>query len=135
MTTLEVVRRMARYAWASPNTVIGLCLGALVVASGGRASIVDGSIELHGGLLARGCASLPAPCRFDAITFGHVILAGSAAALGELRRHEQAHVRQYERWGVFFLPAYAASSAWQWLIGNRAHADNHFERSARAEAR
>ena len=39
---------------------------------------------------------LPSRCRFDAITFGHVILGTSEPALGLLREHERVHVRQYE---------------------------------------
>ena len=34
--------------------------------------------------------------------------------------HEQVHVAQYERWGVFFVPGYLLSSAWQ--TASRRHA-------------
>jgi hypothetical protein len=45
-------------------------------------------------------------------------------------------VRQYERWGAFFLLAYPAASLWQLLRGRRAHRDNPFEIEARdAESR
>jgi hypothetical protein len=42
-------------------------------------------------------------------------------------------VRQYERWGVFFFPAYALCSLWQAMRGRDWYRDNPFEREARAE--
>jgi hypothetical protein len=53
-----------------------------------------------------------------------VILGASEADLDAARGHEQVHVRQYERWGPFFLPAYLASSAWQLACGRRCYRDN-----------
>jgi hypothetical protein len=61
-----------------------------------------------------------------------VILGTHPDELARLRVHEQAHVRQYEAWGPLFLLAYPASSLWQWLLGRRPYADNHFEVAARA---
>jgi hypothetical protein len=43
-----------------------------------------------------------------AITLGHVVLATTESALKKTRSHERVHVRQYERWGPFFIPAYLA---------------------------
>jgi hypothetical protein len=122
--------RMAAYAWAAPNSLIGLFAGALLLSFGGRARVVAGTLEVA---LIRSESATDRPWRFDAVTLGHVVLAHSDDALAALRPHEHAHVRQYERWGPFFLPAYAASSAWHWMRGGHAHADNHFERSARGE--
>ena len=82
-------------------------------------------LEFHGGLLTH------APLPLDAITLGHVILARNRALLDIWSSHEQVHVRQYELWGLLFVPAYLADSAWQWLHGRRAYLDNHFERQAR----
>ena len=42
------------------------------------------------------------------------------------------HVRQYERWGIFFLPAYALSSLWQLAHGRDWYRDNRFELRAYA---
>jgi hypothetical protein len=39
-------------------------------------------------------------------------------------------VRQYEIWGPAFLPAYLASSLWQWVKGAHPYWDNRFEREA-----
>jgi len=69
-------------------------------------------------------------CRFRAITLGHVILATDKATLSAAREHEHVHVRQYERWGPLFLPAYIISSGWQILLGRRIYRDNYFERQA-----
>jgi hypothetical protein len=48
-----------------------------------------------------------------------------------VRAHEQAHVRQYERWGLFFFVAYPAASLWQLLRCRRPYLDNWFEVQAR----
>jgi hypothetical protein len=49
-----------------------------------------------------------------------------------LRKHEHVHVRQYERWGVLFIPAYVLSSLWQVLRGRSAYSANHFERQVQS---
>jgi hypothetical protein len=67
-------------------------------------------------------------------TFGHVILGVDEATLAAVRAHEQVHVRQYERWGPFFGPAYLLSSLLQLLRGRSPYRDNLFEREAFAKA-
>lgn len=100
-----------------------LCLG-------GRVRYVAGVAEFRGGLAGRFVARLPDPVRFGAMTLGHVIVGIDAATLRALRAHEHVHVRQYERWGPFFLPAYALSSAWAAARGRSGYAGNHFEQAA-----
>ena len=125
--------RFWRYLWAAPCTLTGLVLIAPAFLLGAIARRVDGVIEiaapgaLHG---SRWLEALP----FNAITFGHVVFGTSVMELERLRAHEHAHVRQYEQWGIFFLLAYPASSAWQWLRGGRAYVDNWFEVQARRSA-
>jgi hypothetical protein len=120
------------YLWASPNTVIGLCF--LPLAKVGRhsgAAIIDGVLELHGPAIAfllRHCTLLPGGA--SAITFGHVVLARDAESLERTRVHERVHVRQCERWGPVFIPAYLTASLIAWLRGGNAHRDNRFEREA-----
>jgi len=123
------IARLAAYAWASPNTLLGLLAGAAMLALGGKARVVRGVAEFSGGLLASWVAGAS---RFNAITFGHVILGVSEAGLAAARSHEHVHVRQYEAWGPFFLFAYAGSSLWQLLRGRRVYRDNFFERQAYA---
>jgi hypothetical protein len=63
---------------------------------------------------------------------GHVILGTCHKEIAALREHEYVHVRQYEQWGVFFLPAYALSSAWEVAHGRCGYRSNFFERQAYA---
>jgi hypothetical protein len=130
MRRVHLAAGIARYVWAAPCTAIGLCLVAPAFLFGATARVVDGAIEValsafkSSNFLFKG---LP----FNAITFGHVVLATSQTELDRLRGHEQAHVRQYERWGVLFFVAYPAASLWQLLRCRRPYIDNWFEVQAR----
>ncbi len=103
------MRRWFVYLWAFPITALGLPLAAIVVISGGKVRVVEGVLEVCGGatdfclrrivgLLLRGGAS--------AMTLGHVVLARNSDLLLITRAHERVHVRQCERWGPLFIPAY-----------------------------
>lgn len=87
------------------------------------------AIECHGGavdlFLTWFCGSW-----VSAITFGHTILGRDAEVLAACREHEWVHVRQYQRWGPLFGPAYILSSVCAFLQGKRPYRDNHFEREA-----
>lgn len=113
---------LLRYAWAAPWTLVGLLLG---LAAGG-AQRVDGCVECAGGVLGR----LLAARRIEAVTLGHVILGATPRALAAWRRHEHVHVRQYERWGPLFVPAYCANALLQWMLGRDPYRHNRFERAA-----
>jgi hypothetical protein len=128
-------RQLAAYVWAGPNTVVGLGLGLLMGLLGARARAVRGVLEFSGGALGAAIAKPALRIPFRAITFGHVILGADAAMLDLARDHEHVHVRQYEAWGPFFLPAYVASSLWQLACGRRCYRDNWFERQAYGEGR
>src|SRR5262245_11227195 len=112
-----MILRAWRYFWAAPCTLLGLAFAALPLALRfANARIVDGVIEIA----LRDAAAFTRRCLpFNAITFGHSVLALDAACLERLRPHEHAHVRQYERWGALFLLAYPIAGAWQWLRGRR----------------
>ncbi|MEZ6196296.1 MAG: hypothetical protein R3F20_11320 [Planctomycetota bacterium] len=98
---------------------------------GGGARVVAGVLEVHGGGVSWGLRRLvPLPGGAAAITLGHVVLGRDAATLERTRRHERVHVRQYERWGPFFLPAYFAASLAARGRGGNAYRDNRFEREA-----
>jgi len=127
-------RRLWRYAWASPASLLGLAVGGLAVACGATARRIDGVLEIAGGSLAQRATRWPLARHFCALTLGHVVLGRDHAVLDACRLHEQAHVAQYERWGPAFLVLYAASSAWEAAKGNSPYFDNHFERQARAAA-
>lgn len=129
-----VARPVIRYLWASPYTALGLVLGAVALLCGARWRTHLGVVEFFGGRLGALLAKLPQPLAFSAMTLGHVILAVDRSALAQLRQHERVHVRQYEHWGPFFLPAYLLSSLLQLLRGRNPYRENHFERQAYAAA-
>jgi hypothetical protein len=66
-----------------------------------------------------------------AMTLGHVIIGRDLSCLDACRDHEQVHVRQVERWGPLFLPAYVLASLWAWSRGGHYYHDNRFEIDAR----
>jgi hypothetical protein len=125
--------RAAAYAWAGPYTAIGLALGLIVVLFGGSGHARQGALEFGGGKLGRRLARLHGPFAFSAITIGHVVLGLDHRILAAVRAHEQVHVRQYERWGPLFVPAYLLSSLVQLVLGRRPYRDNRFEREAYAK--
>lgn len=129
---MDQAARWLRYLWAAPNTLLGLVLGAIGVLFGASVRREQGVLEFWGGGIGRQLARLPQPLSFSAMTLGHVILAVDRSALAQLRPHERVHVRQYERWGPLFLPAYALSSLVQLLRGRNPYRENHFERQAYA---
>jgi hypothetical protein len=122
--------RAAAYAWACPNTMVGLLLGLLVILFGGSGRLRQGALEFGGGKLGHHMARLRPPFAFSAITLGHAVLGLDHATLAAVRAHEQVHVRQYERWGPLFVPAYLLSSLVELLRGRRPYLDNWFEREA-----
>ena len=119
------VRRLCLVLWASPATLLGLLACGLTLLTGGAVARVDHTLECHGGfagwLLERRIV------RARAMTLGHVILGLDPSALVSTRNHERVHVRQCERWGPFFLPAYLTCSLYLWLRGRRPYYDNPFE--------
>ena len=127
---MAVRRRAGRvvvYAWTSPTTLVGLAAGALTLCTGGRVQHRRGALEFHGGF----SRWFGRRIGFGAMTLGHVIIGRDDRCLESCREHEQAHVRQAERWGPLFLPAYLAASAWEWSRGRHYYLDNWFERDAR----
>ncbi len=127
--------RVLRYLWPAPWTLLGLAVAVPALACGARIHIVAGVLEVSGGWLGRRAARGVGPFNVVALTLGHVVLGSSAGVLAALRSHERVHVRQYERWGLLFVPAYLASSLWQALRGRHPYRDNAFERPAvQAEA-
>ena len=122
--------RLLGYAWALvPNTLVGLLFAPLVLLTGGRVRVERGVVELHGGFarfFLRRCLMINA----SALTLGHVILGQDRDCLDCARDHEHVHVRQYERWGPLFLPAYFLSSYLAWRRGEHFYLGNRFEREA-----
>lgn len=116
---------LARYLWAAPATALGL---AAALASLSRPRI-QGPILLcrsHRGF-ARWFLARRGYC---AITLGHMVLLTPAAS-PEILAHEMVHVRQTERWGPAFLPAYLVAMLAARLKGRDPYWDNRFELEAR----
>ena len=123
--------RLLVYLWTLPTTSIGLLFLLPTLVTGGGAQWVQGALEIHGGVAAwflRHCTLLKGGA--SAMTLGHVILGRTPELLSLTRRHERVHVRQAERWGPLFLPAYVIASVLVLLRGGRPYEDNPFEREA-----
>lgn len=124
----RTIGRLACYTWAGPTTLVGLVAVGLSLAWKGRVQVRRGAIEVHGGFSSW---YLRRVARASAMTLGHVILGQDDWCLEWARDHEQAHVRQVERWGPAFLPAYVMASVWAWARGGHYYYDNYFEIDAR----
>ena len=99
MTAREFLRRVLDAigkTWNLPNTLIGLALGLLGHAFGGRLSWTQGAFEFTGSPLIDRFT----PC--GAITLGNVILYGSRAY--GLAAHERVHLLQGQLTGPAYLP-------------------------------
>lgn len=127
--------RILKILWASPGTVIGLILAGICRISGGSIAIQDGVIEAQGGamrVLLRRLVPIRGGC--SAITLGHVIIGRDQLCLDRFRIHEHVHVRQYEMWGPFMIPAYLAASFLLLLQSKDPYRENPFEIEAREAA-
>ena len=125
-----LLARVIRYVWAAPVSVLGLLAGLLGTWRATWA-VVDGVVEIEGPAIAWGLRHLTLlPGGASALTLGHVVLGRDAHMLRESRAHEHVHVRQYEVWGLFFLPAYVVCSVWAAVCGRHYYFDNAFEREA-----
>jgi hypothetical protein len=119
--------RLACYSWAAPTTLVGLIAGAMTLGSGGRVQHRQGALEFHGGFATWFAEVIG----FGAVTLGHAIIGRDQWSLDDCRKHEQAHIRQVERWGPAFIPAYLGASLVAWYRGGHYYRDNWFERDAR----
>jgi len=127
---LAILIRFAVVVWALPYTLLGLTIGMIGLLSGGRVRVRSSVIEFHGGAVTGFVRLLPPKPSAVAITFGHTILGQTGPGLDLARNHELVHVRQYERWGPLFGPAYLLASLVPWIRGKDPYRDNPFEREA-----
>jgi hypothetical protein len=118
--------RLLILLWTLPTTLIGMLAAGVWILFGAKARLAHGVVEVHGGMFAHWMMRRG----FAAMTLGHVILGFSAARLEQLRPHEHVHVRQAERWGILFIPAYLLAGLWQGLRGRHIYYDNPFELEA-----
>jgi hypothetical protein len=113
------------FVWTVPNTVLGLVLGALTFQLP----------RAHGGAFVfdrtpRGLTRILRAMNRRAMTVGFVIVA-AVPVEGRLLAHERHHIRQYSRWGPFFIPVYLVLAI---PYGYRRHPMERAARRAAGEA-
>lgn len=118
------------YLWVLPTTCVGLPFVPLAWLGGGRVRVVRGVMEVHGRWVAKVLERVPIVGGASAMTLGHIVIGRDAACLESTREHERVHVRQVERWGPLFIPAYLTASVLVRLRGLDPYLDNPFEREA-----
>jgi len=116
--------------WALPWTAFGVAVGIVGLATGGGVRRRGRTVEFWGGAVAGYLRVFPLVSGASAVTFGHCILGRSLPALDRCRDHELVHVRQYERWGLLFVPAYLLCWACLWIWGGDPYWGNPFEKEA-----
>jgi hypothetical protein len=125
------LRRAILYLWVLPTSCVGLIFLPFIRLTGGGYQIIDGVLELHGGIVQRMLARYTLlKGGASAMTLGHVVIGQDLESLRWSRAHERVHVRQCERWGPLFLPVYGLASLLAMMRGQRAYLDNPFEREA-----
>ena len=117
-TTIRTVEKRlwkgCLYVWVGPWSFVGLGIGLLGLATGGRAQIRRGVVEFYGGAASRFLHLLPNGKHVLAFTLGHTIIGKDGSSLNRARDHEHIHVAQYEKWGPVMGPAYLLWSAYLW---------------------
>ncbi len=128
------VYSVVRTLWAAPWSLVGLLIGVLGLLSGGHVQRKGRVLELYGGCLPTILHFFPFYSGSPVATFGQVVLGRSSRHLNACRMHQLVHVRQYERWGLLFVPAYLSCSVAMWFRGKHPYYDNPFELSALRES-
>jgi hypothetical protein len=113
-------------AWASPWSLFGALIGLAGLMTGGGVQRRGRVLEFHSGFVDWFLRTAPLVKNASAVTFGHVVLGRTPELLDATRDHEFVHVRQYERWGPFFVPAYLYHWCLLWLQGKHPYWDNPF---------
>ncbi len=123
----NTLKLLWRYLWAGPNTMLGLAAAA---ASASLPTLAHGILLCRSN---RGFANWFLTRRgYCAITLGHLVLVTSQAS-PQIMDHEMVHVRQSERWGPLFVPAYLTGMVIARVQGRDPYLDNSFELEARRQ--
>ena len=104
--------------WTAPNTIAGLLLGAVAVIAGARAGVAHNAIVFHsvplvhrafvlGNVIINPMADLDWRCATYESVAHRKRDPTCAIETVHLGKHEEAHTRQYQVLGPFFLPVYA----------------------------
>lgn len=121
----RTIAQLGLIVWASPTTTVALFVACLGIPFGTRLRVRGRTLEAYGGLVSRVLHKTPICAA--AMTLGHVIWGRTPETLDSCREHEMVHVRQYERWGPFFIPLYLMFSFILWLKGRDPYYENPFE--------
>jgi hypothetical protein len=132
--SMNQIKAALAIVWALPWSFFGGLIGLLGLLTGGGFQRRGRVLEFWGGAVVWFLDTFPQIKRASAITFGHTVLGRDRHCLDVTRTHERVHVRQYERWGPFFVPVYLLSSLVQLIRGGDAYRDNCFEREAFSKA-
>jgi hypothetical protein len=89
------------FIWTSPNTLLGLILGAFTFHV---PRLADGAL-IFDRAPPRGLAALMPHANRTTMTVGFVIISSRPVA-GRLLAHEQHHIKQFCAWGPLFIPVY-----------------------------
>ena len=129
------LKRILRYLWVSPITLLFLPLLVVAKLSGGNVTLHTGVIEICDGWLGRKLArGLPLFGAVNAFTVGHIVVGISVQHLAASRCHERVHVAQFEKWGSLFPLVYGLGSLYALARGKHAYWDNPYEFEARANS-
>ena len=127
------VYSVVRTLWAAPWSLVGLLIGVLGLLSGGHVQRKGRVLELYGGCLPTILHFFPFYSGSPVATFGQVVL-GRRAGTSMPAACTNGRRRQYERWGLLFVPAYLSCSVAMWFRGKHPYYDNPFELSALRES-
>ena len=120
MRRRRAAARIARYIWAAPCTAVGMCLIAPDFLFDAHARVVDGVVEVRVPGFDEPTGFLKA-LPFNAITFGHIVVAARESELNRLRAHEHEHgIRgsSLNTVRIAHFLAYRSASSFDRLRGN-----------------
>lgn len=127
MTLQPKALRAFAYLWAAPWTLFGLLLVIPLKLTGSALKCRQGIWICYGPSTQKLLRRAPISGGAAALTLGHVILACDEVTFHRTFEHEMVHVRQYERWGIFFIPAYFLASLWLFIRRRDYYRENPFE--------
>lgn len=127
------MRKLLKFIWAFPVTLMGLFLLLLALPSRPRVAWlrIGDTVALcaWGGWLNVWLQKHPLGS-MSAASIGHVVIARSARQLCWSGAHEFEHVRQTERWGILLPFAYILNGLWKVSHGKQFYRNNCFEEAA-----
>ncbi|MEZ4524708.1 MAG: hypothetical protein R2941_02155 [Desulfobacterales bacterium] len=110
---------------------MGIPFVLMALCPGGNIRWVRGVLEVSGPIIDKFLKNcIPVIGGASAMTLGHIVIGRDPECLNSARIHELVHVRQCERWGPFFIPAYFTATLVAFCKGRDPYLGNRFEREA-----